>query len=178
MSELPLLDVRNLRVGADITYPGEDSHHIVLVDDVSFKLKKGHVLGLIGESGAGKSTIGLTSLAFGRGGCEITGGEIWFKGTNILTQSARQIRQYRGVKVAYVAQSAAAAFNPAHRLGDQVIESALEHKLMSRAEATAFANQLFAKLGLPDPDSFGRRYPPPGLRRAAAARHDRHGALL
>ena len=159
MSEQPLLDVKNLRIGADISYPGEEPQHITLVDNISFQLQKGHVLGLIGESGAGKSTIGLACLAYGRGGCDITGGEIWFNGTDILAQAPSHIRQLRGVKVAYVAQSAAAAFNPAHRLGDQVIESALEHRLMSKTEATAYANELFTKLGLPDPDNFGKRYP-------------------
>ncbi len=157
--EQPLLDVRNLRIGANIAFPGEERHHMVIVDDVSFQLQKGHVLGLIGESGAGKSTIGLSSMAYGRGGCEITGGQVLLNGEDILDFSRQQVRQIRGVRVAYVAQSAAAAFNPAHRLGDQVIESALEHRLMSRSEATTFANSLFASLGLPDPENFGRRYP-------------------
>ncbi|OMH39319.1 ABC transporter [Motiliproteus sp. MSK22-1] len=153
------MDVRNLRIGANISFPGEKNHHIVIVDKISFQLQKGHVLGLIGESGAGKSTIGLSAMAYGRGGCEITGGEVFLNGEDILSFNHKSIRQIRGVKVAYVAQSAAAAFNPAHRLGDQVIESALEHGLMSRTEATAFADQLFDKLGLPEPDKFGQRYP-------------------
>lgn len=159
MDDRPLLDVRNLRIGANIIFPGEESRHMVIVDDVSFQLEKGHVLGLIGESGAGKSTIGLSTMAYGRGGCEITGGEIILNGEDILKYSHKQIRQSRGVQVAYVAQSAAASFNPAHRLGDQVIESALEHGLMSRSEAMAYADELFAKLGLPDPENFGKRYP-------------------
>ncbi|MEH6578380.1 MAG: ABC transporter ATP-binding protein [Amphritea sp.] len=159
LSDTPLLDVKDLRIGANIAFPGEESHHMVIVDKISFTLQKGHVLGLIGESGAGKSTIGLSAMAYGRGGCEITGGEVRLNGEDILSFSHQQVRQVRGVKVAYVAQSAAASFNPAHRLGDQVIESALEHGLMSRAEATAFADELFAKLGLPEPEIFGRRYP-------------------
>nr|WP_315982449.1 ATP-binding cassette domain-containing protein [Aliamphritea spongicola] len=117
------------------------------------------MLGLIGESGAGKSTIGLSSMAYGRGGCHISGGEVWLNGENILAHNHSQIRQVRGARVAYVAQSAAAAFNPAHRLGDQIIESAMEHNLMSRSEAESYANTLYHKLGLPNPDSFGERYP-------------------
>nr|WP_320136113.1 ABC transporter ATP-binding protein [uncultured Amphritea sp.] len=154
-----LLDVKDLCIEATVFPPGEEPRRQMIVEGVSFKLDKGRVLGLIGESGAGKSTIGLASMAYGRGGCEITGGEVWLNGQNIIDQGADQIRRCRGVKVAYVAQSAAAAFNPAHRLEDQVIETALEYGLMSRAEAKDFSVELFAELGLPNPETFGQRYP-------------------
>lgn len=139
--------------------PGEEPRNVVIVDGVSFTLAKGKVLGLIGESGAGKSTIGLAALAYGRGGCRITGGEVRLGGDNILAYSSRKTRGVRGRRVAYVAQSAAAAFNPAYRLIDQIVESALEHGVMSRAEAVRRAIALFRKVGLPDPDNFGRRFP-------------------
>ncbi|WP_259779443.1 ABC transporter ATP-binding protein [Aestuariispira ectoiniformans] len=154
-----LLKVKDLKIEATSYPPGEPPQDVVLVENVSFELTKGHVLGLIGESGAGKSTIGLAGMAYGRGGCRITGGEVWLNGENILALSHRGVRKIRGRSVAYVAQSAAAAFNPSHRLMDQVVEGALEHNLMSRAEACEFAVELFRKLGLPDPDNFGRRYP-------------------
>jgi peptide/nickel transport system ATP-binding protein len=154
-----LLNVRGLRIEANISLPGNLSRSQIIVDGVSFTLEKGKVLGLIGESGAGKSTIGLASMAYGRGACSITGGEVWLGGEDILQQGSNRVRQLRGAKVAYVAQSAAAAFNPAHRLEDQVIESALEHGLMSRAKAKAFSIDLFTQLGLPDPTNFGKRYP-------------------
>ncbi len=154
-----LLDVRDLRVEATIHPPDEEPRDVVLVDGVSFSLAKGKVLGLIGESGAGKSTIGLAALAYGRGGCRITGGEVRLNGENILALGPRRTRAVRGRRVAYVAQSAAAAFNPAFRLGDQVIESALEHGVTSRAEAETRAVALFRKLDLPDPEHFGRCFP-------------------
>ena len=154
-----LLDVRDLKIGVTIHEPGEKPYDKEIVHGVSFTLEKGKVLGLIGESGAGKSTIGLSSMAYGRGSVEITGGEAWLAGEQILSHSHSEIRKIRGRKVAYVSQSAAASFNPAHRLGDQVIEAALEHGMSSKAEASKFADELFAKLGLPDPDNFGRRYP-------------------
>ena len=158
MSE-PLLDVRNLRVEATVEVPGEEPRDVVIVDGVSFTLAKGKVLGLIGESGAGKSTIGLAALAYGRGGCRITGGEVRLNGENILAFGPRKTRAVRGRRVAYVAQSAAAAFNPAYRLGDQVVEAALEHGVLSREEAERRAVELFRKLGLPNPETFGRRFP-------------------
>ena len=159
MTEQTLLKVTDLKIEATISMPGEPVQQLTLVDKVSFELEKGKVLGLIGESGAGKSTIGLSSMAYGRGGCSITGGQVVLNGEDILKHDGKGIRQVRGAKVAYVAQSAAAAFNPAHKLGEQIIESALEHGLMSRDEATGYALELYHKLGLPNPDSFGERYP-------------------
>lgn len=154
-----LLSVRNLKIEATSYPPGEAPKRVTIVDGVSFDLQKGRVLGLIGESGAGKSTIGLSALAYGRGGAEITGGEVLLDGENILALRRNGIRQIRGVRVCYVAQSAAAAFNPAHRLGDQVIEASIEHGLMSKQEAKKRALYLFQVLGLPHPESFGERFP-------------------
>ena len=154
-----LLEFRNLKIEATSYPPGEPPRDVVLVDGVSVTLQKGKVLGLIGESGAGKSTIGLSAMAYGRGGVRLTGGEIILNGRNIRGLDAAALRGLRGREVTYVAQSAAAAFNPAIRLMDQVVESAVTHGVMTRAEAEARAVQLFRKLGLPNPESFGRRYP-------------------
>ncbi|EJM98139.1 ABC transporter ATP-binding protein [Phyllobacterium sp. YR531] len=154
-----LLDIRNLRIEATSYPPGEPPKNIVIVDDVSVKVERGKVLGLIGESGAGKSTIGLSSMGFGRGGVRITGGEVLLNGRDILKGGAKVLRQIRGREVCYVAQSAAAAFNPARKLMDQVIEAALLHKICSKAEAEKRAVGLFKKLGLPNPETFGQRFP-------------------
>lgn len=156
-----LLSVKNLKLAA----PRAQRDHkkadewITIVEDISFDLKKGQVLGLIGESGAGKSSIGLAAMAYGRGGVEITGGEVLLNGQDILKFRLSRIRSLRGTKVCYVAQSAAAAFNPAHRIGDQVIEASVIHGLMSHAEAQKRARYLFGILGLPDPEHFGSRFP-------------------
>jgi peptide/nickel transport system ATP-binding protein len=131
----------------------------VIVDNVDLNLKKGEVLGLIGESGAGKSTIGLSSMCYARAGVHIAGGEVVLGGTNIRSLDADGRRNVRGRRIAYIAQSATAAFNPSHTLMDQVCEAPLLHKLMSRAEAEAWARKLFTSLDLPDPQNFGARYP-------------------
>ena len=130
-----------------------------LVDNVSFTVKRGEVLGLIGESGAGKSTIGLAILGHCRQGMRIETGSILFNGQELTTLSDRRLRQVRGRHIAYVAQSAGAAFNPAITLGEQVIEAALRHKVYDRQQAQAKAIELFELLGLPQPQQFYQRYP-------------------
>jgi peptide/nickel transport system permease protein len=122
-----LLDIRNLKIEATVYPPGEDPRMITIVDGVSLTLQKGKVLGLIGESGAGKSTIGLSSMAYGRGGVRITGGEVILNGRDILKAGKTASASCAASEVCYVAQSAAAAFNPAHRLMDQVVEACCLH---------------------------------------------------
>ncbi|GAA6195508.1 ABC transporter ATP-binding protein [Pseudophaeobacter arcticus] len=158
MSE-PLLKVRGLKIGATAYPPGEKPHDIEIVHGVDFDVQKGKVLGLIGESGAGKSTIGLASMAYGRGGVKITGGEVWVNGRDIMQSSLGDIRKLRGGEVTYVSQSAAASFNPAKKIIDQVVEAAVEQNKFSRKEAEERARVLFDKLGLPDPDNIGDRFP-------------------
>ncbi|KUM24386.1 ABC transporter [Mesorhizobium loti] len=154
-----LLRISNLQIEATVYPPGERPRNVVLVDDVSLTLNRGRVLGLIGESGAGKSTIGLASLGYARGGARITAGEVILNDRDIRKVGARGLRKLRGREVCYVAQSAAAAFNPAHRLMDQVVEASLLHGEDTRAQAEQRAVALFKKLGLPDPENIGRRFP-------------------
>lgn len=130
-----------------------------IVKGVSFTLRRGEVLGIVGESGAGKSTIGLAALGHFRPGCRVAGGKIVFDGTDMLSLADHQRRKLRGTRIAYVAQSAAASFNPAKRLMDQVVEAAVERGGQSRAEAEANAVAMFRSLQLPEPETFGRRYP-------------------
>ncbi|MEO0830059.1 MAG: ATP-binding cassette domain-containing protein, partial [Pseudomonadota bacterium] len=154
-----LLEFRNLQIGVTVREPGKPPKDITIVHGVDAQLEKGKVLGLIGESGAGKSTIGLASMAYGRGGVEITGGEAFLNGRDILKEGRQGLMGLRGREVCYVSQSAAAGFNPAHRLIDQVIETTLSHGLANKAEAEARAVELFRALSLPDPENIGQRYP-------------------
>jgi peptide/nickel transport system ATP-binding protein len=155
----PLLQIKGLVIEATSYPPGEPPKNVTLVHGVDLTLQKGRVLGLIGESGAGKSTIGLSAMAYGRGGVRLTGGTIHLNGREIRLADAKALRALRGREVTYVSQSAAASFNPAKQIMEQVIETSLSHGLMGKAEAEARAKMLFKKLGLPNPDTIGNRYP-------------------
>jgi peptide/nickel transport system ATP-binding protein len=149
-----LLEVRGLRVEGQ---SDEKWHEIVKGIDLT--LRRGEVLGLIGESGAGKSTIGLAALGYTKPGCRISGGSVMFDGVDLAKAKEEARRKLWGARLSYVAQSAAASFNPAHRLIDQYIEIPLNHKTMGEAEAKKQAVDLFRRLRLPDPEHIGARYP-------------------
>ena len=117
------------------------------------------MIGLIGESGAGKSTIGIASMGFCRPGCRIVGGSIKFDGMDLVTMSEEKKRSLRGVRISYVAQSAAASFNPAHRLIGQYSETPVQHGVLPINEAEKNAREIYRRLDLPDPDHIGNRYP-------------------
>ncbi len=117
-----LLNIEKLKVEAR----GEEGWTPIL-HGADLQVAKGEVVGLIGESGAGKSTLGLAALGFAQGGLRFAGGRVIFDGTDLLQLPERQRRAFRGRRVAYVAQSAAASFNPAWRLLDQFCEGPAIH---------------------------------------------------
>ena len=149
-----LLEMRGLSVEAV-----SDGHASPILRGIDLTVRRGEVVGVIGESGAGKSTIGLAALGLVRPGCRVTSGTMKFDGMSLFKAPSDAARKLRGSRIAYVAQSAIASFNPALRLLDQTVESSVVHGLMTRAQAAAKALDLYAQLQLPDPDTFGNRFP-------------------
>jgi len=149
-----LLEMKDIRIDG---FSDERWHKIIKGIDLT--LHRGEVMGLIGESGAGKSTLGLASMGFTKPGCKITSGSVIFDGQELVTASEDKKRALWGTRIAYVAQSAAASFNPAHRLLNQTVEASLNQNLQSRDLAEADARDLYKQLQLPDPQNIGDRYP-------------------
>ncbi len=150
----PLVTIRDLKIEG---LAGED--WLPIVNGIDLDLARGEVLGLIGESGAGKSTVGLAAMGFTRDGCRISGGSIEFDDIDLVAASEETRRSLLGRRIAYVAQSAAASFNPAHRLIDQHTEGPVLHGVSSQQESQEDAMALYARLRLPEPESIGFRYP-------------------
>ena len=153
MADRPQVEVEAL----DVVARGADGREFPIVRDVAFRIAQGEVLALIGESGSGKTTIALSLMGYARSGCRISGGRIRVGETDLLSLPPSGLRDLRGRRVAYVAQSAAAAFNPARSIMAQVTEVARIHGTDNPAEAEAKARKLFRELALPDPDNIGDR---------------------
>ncbi|WP_245276007.1 ABC transporter ATP-binding protein [Mesorhizobium sp. LSJC255A00] len=149
-----LLTIRNLVINGLV-----DDTVVPILRGIDLDVNRGEVVGLIGESGAGKSTLGLAALGIVKEGCILVDGSITFDGIDLRNSPESVIRDIRGARIAYVAQSAAASFNPAHTLIDQVVESAEIHKTEPRKRAVEKAMILFCGLALPDPTRIGERYP-------------------
>jgi len=146
-----ILTVDGLRIATTTGMP--------VLDGISLRVCRGEVLALIGASGSGKTTLALAALGHLRPGLRATGGSVRLDGVEMLTAPQPVLNRMRGRVASYIAQSAAAAFNPRMRLGDQVVESALLHRSQSAVQARARAQDLFGYLSLPNPDRIGTRFP-------------------
>ncbi len=150
----PLVKIRGLKIEGRT-----DETWVQIVNGVDLELRAGEVLGLIGESGAGKSTIGLAAMGFTREGCRISDGTVEFDGIDLVNADAATKRSLLGKRIAYVAQSAAASFNPAHTIINQHTEAPTQHRVMPLQESQKDAIDLYKRLRLPNPAQIGFRFP-------------------
>jgi len=149
-----LLTIENIKIDG---FSDERWHKII--KGINLTLNRGEILGLIGESGAGKSTLGKAAMGYTQPGCKIISGKVIFDGTDLAKLNEFEKRKIWGTKISYVAQSAAASFNPAHRLMEQTISAGNRMKLDTSENLKKDAIELYRSLQLPEPENIGSRYP-------------------
>jgi ABC-type dipeptide/oligopeptide/nickel transport system ATPase component len=115
---------------------------VVAVDDVSFEIQKGETLGLVGESGCGKSVTAFAIVRLLPPGARTTAGRVWFNGKDLLSLPESEMRRVRGADIGFVFQEPTAALNPVMRVGAQVAESMIVHGLVSKRDAREYPHQL------------------------------------
>ena len=150
-----LVDIRDLEVEAKT----DSGRRVEIIKGVTLKVAEGEIVALIGESGSGKTTIALTLMGYCRPGCRISSGQVLVNGKDMAALSEKERAAMRGADIAYIPQSAAAAFNPSTRIIDQVIEVTRIHGLMPAEKARRRAIELFKALSLPNPETIGQHYP-------------------
>ena len=161
----PVLSVRDLRVEF-VTRRGV----LTAIDGVSFDIAQGEVLGVVGESGAGKSVTGSAVIGLIEPPGRIAGGEVWLSGTRIDNLPPEEMRQVRGKRIGMVFQDPLTSLNPLYRIGEQLVETIRTHTDLSASGARKRAIELLAEVGIPAPEQAHRQLPARVLRRHAPAR--------
>jgi peptide/nickel transport system ATP-binding protein len=145
----------------DLTIDFWDRDHWVnVVNHVSFSVAPGETLGLVGESGCGKSTTAFSLFGYRRPGSRVRAGTILFEGRDLLRLKERQLASIRGAKICLVPQNPAGSLTPSIRVGAQVVETLETHRVLKRRKAAEERTiELFAHVGLPQPRTIAERYP-------------------
>ena len=150
----PLLEVRELR-----THFTTDQGVVRAVDGVSFALQPGEALGIVGESGSGKSVTALSIMRLLEQDAEIVGGEIVFRGRNVVTLRGQELRQLRGGDVAMIFQDPMTSLNPVRRISTQLVEALLVHGRYTKKSALGRAVALLGRMGIARPERVVHNYP-------------------
>jgi oligopeptide/dipeptide ABC transporter ATP-binding protein len=149
-----LLDVKDLQ-----TYFFTDDGVVKAVDGMSFTIRRGEVLGLVGESGCGKSVASLSIMRLIDKPGKTVGGEILFKGEDLLKKTEEEMRKIRGSEIAMIFQEPMTSLNPVFTIGDQIMEAILLHQDLSEEEAQKRTIELLKLVGIPEPERRFRQYP-------------------
>jgi peptide/nickel transport system ATP-binding protein len=149
-----VLSVENLSVSY-MTKRG----NVPAVRDVSFRIHRRQALGLVGESGCGKSTTAMAIMAYLGSNAKVANGRVIFEGQNLLTLRDDELRRIRGNRIAMVYQDPLATLNPVLTIGDQMTEVLTVHRQMGGKQAYQRSAEILAKVNMPDPEEVLRRYP-------------------
>ncbi|HYP00072.1 MAG TPA: ATP-binding cassette domain-containing protein, partial [Pyrinomonadaceae bacterium] len=149
-----LLEVKNLQ-----THFFTRAGVVRSVDGVSFHLGRGELLGLVGESGCGKSVTALSVMRLVAPPGKIVGGEIWFDGEDLRAASEQRLREIRGDDIAMIFQDPMTSLNPVYTVGEQIAEALRLHRKLSRREARAAAIEAMREVAIPDPARRADDYP-------------------
>jgi oligopeptide transport system ATP-binding protein len=153
MSE-PLLEVQDLKT----VFPTRDGV-VKAVDGVSFRLDPGETLGIVGESGSGKSVTALSVMRLLQRPGKVVGGQVMFRGRDLIKISEREMQEIRGQEIAMIFQDPMTSMNPVFRTGWQVAEPVRLHQGLHKAQAMGVAVSMLGKVGIPSPESRARDYP-------------------
>jgi len=153
-NETPVLEIQHLAITYE-TLKG----NIPAVQDVSFAIGRGETLGIVGESGCGKSSVAFGIVDFLRRNGKITGGSIRFKGQELRGMPARELRQLCGSQISMVYQDPMQALNPALRVGDQLMEVLIDHQEAAKEEAREESVSMLRQVHMPDPEQVMERFP-------------------
>ena len=156
MSQENLLEVKHLRT----EFFSSKKSSVTAVDDVSFDIKKGEIVGLVGESGCGKSVTSLSIMQLLKDTPgKVTNGEVIFQGRNLLDASKKEMLDIRGDKMSMIFQEPMSSLNPSMRIDKQMIEGIRLHTPLTKAEARKRAADILSQVGIPDPQRVLKNYP-------------------
>jgi oligopeptide/dipeptide ABC transporter ATP-binding protein len=151
----PVLQVKNLRTSFRV-----DGGELIAVDDVSFSVKPGQTVGIVGESGCGKSVTSLSIMGLiPNPPGKIVGGEILFKGKNLVGLSPHEMRKIRGNQISMIFQEPMTSLNPVFTIGNQIMEAVILHQKLSKAQAKEKAIEMLRLVGIPAPERRVNEYP-------------------
>src|SRR5258706_4289445 len=151
---MSLLEVRNL-----ITEFKTGGHWVQAVSGVNFELQSGEIMGLVGESGCGKSTTAYSIMRLLPQNARIAGGEVWLDGAELMRKSEKELRNIRGRLLSMIFQDPMTSLDPAFTVGSQLIETVQEHLGLNQAQARERALELFGQVGIPAAEERLHAYP-------------------
>ena len=156
MNHPPLLDVRNLTVA----FESDDGRLLRAVDDISFTVQRGECLGIVGESGCGKSVAAMSLVRLlPRPAGKVLSGKVLFEGEDVMLMQPRQLHELRGGRIGVIFQEPMNALNPVHTVGDQIAETLMLHRGLTADSAWVEAVNLLRHVHIPNPDLRALEYP-------------------